>query len=78
MASDSSSETTAADGASSIEIPPGAIDLATRMYNAAREGQMDIFEAALPAGLPPNLTNDKGDTLVGRRVKSKKTIIVIP
>ncbi|RWA10458.1 hypothetical protein EKO27_g4659 [Xylaria grammica] len=35
------------------------------MYNAAREGQIDIFKEALPAGLPANLTNDKGDTLVG-------------
>ncbi|TGJ81351.1 hypothetical protein E0Z10_g7428 [Xylaria hypoxylon] len=45
-------------------IPPEAIEFATRMYNAAREGQMDIFKEALPAGLPANLTNDKGDTLL--------------
>jgi hypothetical protein len=25
---------------------------------------VSTFEQALPAGLPPNLTNDKGDTLV--------------
>jgi len=35
------------------------------MYDAARAGQVDVFQQALPAGLPPNLTNDKGDTLVG-------------
>ncbi|KAJ2971183.1 hypothetical protein NUW58_g9487 [Xylaria curta] len=41
-----------------------AIQFATRMYNAAREGQIDVFQQALPAGLPANLTNDKGDTLL--------------
>ena len=45
-------------------LPPEAIALATRMFNAARTGQMDIFEQALSAGLPANMTNDKGDTLV--------------
>ncbi|KAH6682491.1 ankyrin repeat-containing domain protein [Halenospora varia] len=45
-------------------LPPEAIAFATRMYNAAREGQMDIFQQALPAGLPANLTNEKGDSLV--------------
>lgn len=45
-------------------IPPEAIEFAGRMYNAARVGQKDIFEQALPAGLPANLTNEKGDTLV--------------
>ncbi|KAI0018190.1 ankyrin [Xylariomycetidae sp. FL0641] len=53
-----------AGGATPAAIPPEAIEFATRMYNAAREGQKDIFEQALPAGLPPNLTNDKGDTLL--------------
>ena len=46
-------------------IPPEALELASRMYNAARQGHVDIFEQALPAGLPANLTNEKGDTLVG-------------
>ncbi|TPX17630.1 uncharacterized protein E0L32_012075 [Thyridium curvatum] len=45
-------------------LPPEAIALATRMYNAAREGDMAIFEQALPAGLPANMTNEKGDTLL--------------
>lgn len=42
------------------------IALATRMYDAARAGQLDIFQQALPAGLPVNMTNDKGDSLVRR------------
>ncbi|KAI4861689.1 ankyrin [Hypoxylon rubiginosum] len=54
----SNSDSTAAS------IPPEAIEFASRMYNAAREGQKEIFEQALPAGLPPNLTNEKGDTLL--------------
>ena len=45
-------------------LPPEAIAFASRMYDAARAGQLDIFEQALPAGLPANLTNEKGDTLV--------------
>ncbi|KAI1264334.1 ankyrin [Xylariaceae sp. FL1019] len=50
--------------ASAATLPPEAINFATRMYNAARAGNIDIFRQALPAGLPANLTNDKGDTLL--------------
>lgn len=46
------------------ELPQEALEFAGRMYDAARAGQLDIFRQALPAGLPPNLTNEKGDTLV--------------
>lgn len=46
------------------ELAPEAVAFAGRMFDAARAGQMDIFEQALPAGLPANLTNDKGDTLL--------------
>lgn len=45
-------------------ISPEEIEFATRIYNAARKGQVEVFEEALPAGLPPNLTNEKGDTLL--------------
>ena len=45
-------------------LPPEALAFAARMFDAARNGQMDVFEQALPAGLPPNLTNEKGDSLV--------------
>ncbi|KAI1321415.1 ankyrin [Xylariaceae sp. FL0255] len=64
MASDSNHTTTTSSAENGATIPPAAVEFATRMYNAAREGQIDIFEQALPAGLPPNLTNDKGDTLL--------------
>jgi len=46
------------------QLPPEAIALASRFFDAARQGQMDMLEQALPHGLPANLTNDKGDTLV--------------
>lgn len=43
---------------------PEIVAFASRMYDAARKGDTAIFEQALPAGLPPNMTNDKGDSLV--------------
>jgi hypothetical protein len=46
------------------DLPQEAIALASRFFEGARNGQMDMFEQALPRGLPANLTNDKGDTLV--------------
>jgi hypothetical protein len=45
-------------------LSPEAIAFAARMYDAARAGQLDVFEQALPAGLPANMTNEKGDSLV--------------
>lgn len=45
-------------------LSPEAIAFAARIYDAARAGQIDIFEQALPAGLPANMTNEKGDSLV--------------
>ena len=58
-----------ADHLSSSETRPGPdsaeiIEFASRMYNAARAGSLPIFQQALPAGLPSNLTNDKGDSLL--------------
>ncbi|KAK9775989.1 hypothetical protein AB5N19_11969 [Seiridium cardinale] len=53
------------NGAASVaSLPPEAVALAGRMYDAARSGQKEILEQALPAGLPANLTNEKGDTLL--------------
>ena len=45
-------------------MSPEMLAFASRMYDAARQGQLDIFQQALPRGLPANMTNDKGDTLV--------------
>ncbi|KAF4913309.1 putative ankyrin repeat protein [Colletotrichum viniferum] len=45
-------------------LPPEAIALAGRLYDGARAGDMALFQQALPAGLPANMTNEKGDTLL--------------
>ena len=45
-------------------LPPEAIELATRCYNAARTGDLPLLSQALSAGLPPNMTNEKGDSLL--------------
>jgi hypothetical protein len=50
--------------ATTPQLPPEAIEFASRMFDAARRGQVDIFEQALSAGLPANMTNEKGDSLV--------------
>lgn len=51
-------------GASVASLPPEAIAFATKIYDAARNGDIEIFQQALPAGLPANMTNEKGDSLV--------------
>ena len=57
---------------------PEIIAFATRMYDAARQGDVPIFEQALPAGLPPNMTNDKGDSLVRSFMSSPMTCHLCP
>ncbi|KAJ2904573.1 ankyrin-like protein [Zalerion maritima] len=46
------------------DLPPEAIAFAARMYNAARCGDIEIFQQALLAGLPASMTNEKGDSLL--------------
>ncbi|PTB62406.1 ankyrin [Trichoderma citrinoviride] len=53
-----------AAGAPPPTLTPDVIAFASRMYDAARKGETAVFEQALPAGLPPNMTNEKGDTLL--------------
>jgi len=52
------------DSSTASTLPPEAIAFAGRMYDAARQGDIEIFKQALPAGLPANMTNEKGDTLL--------------
>jgi hypothetical protein len=40
------------------------VELATRMFDHARQGQAQTLDQYLRAGLPVNLTNDQGDTLL--------------
>ena len=45
-------------------IDPGVIELAGRVFDLARGGHTDELAAYVDAGVPANLTNDKGDTLL--------------
>jgi len=46
------------------QLPDEALDFAARMFNAARSGDSELLLAAVDNGLPANLTNDKGNTLL--------------
>ena len=45
-------------------IDPGVIELAGRVFDLARAGRTDDLAGYLDAGVPVNLTNSKGDTLL--------------
>jgi ankyrin repeat protein len=45
-------------------IDPGVIELARRVFDLARGGATAELVEYLDAGVPVNLTNDKGDTLL--------------
>jgi uncharacterized protein len=45
-------------------IDPGVIELAGRVFDLARGGVTEELAAYVDAGVPVNLTNDKGDTLL--------------
>jgi uncharacterized protein len=49
---------------SGSQIDPGVIELAGRVFDLARSGSTEELAAYLDAGVPANLTNDKGDTLL--------------
>ncbi|MFH8579961.1 ankyrin repeat domain-containing protein [Streptomyces zaomyceticus] len=43
---------------------PEVIELASKVFDLARAGDADALAAYVDAGVPANLTNDKGDSLV--------------
>ncbi|WP_040749507.1 ankyrin repeat domain-containing protein [Nocardia transvalensis] len=45
-------------------MDPELIELATKVFDLARTGDAATLTAYLEAGIPPNLTNDRGDTLL--------------
>ena len=45
-------------------IDPGVIELAGRVFDLARGGHTEELVAYVEAGVPVDLTNDKGDTLL--------------
>lgn len=49
---------------SATQLPPEALDLATKLFDFARTGQTAYLSQYLSAGIPVNLTNHKGDTLL--------------
>ncbi|KOX05093.1 ankyrin [Streptomyces sp. NRRL B-1140] len=47
------------------EVPdPEVVELATKIFDLARRGQTEPLVAYVDAGVPANLTNDRGDSLV--------------
>lgn len=49
---------------SGAEIDPAVQELAEKLFNAAREGDAALLAGYLDEGVPANLTNGKGDTLL--------------
>ena len=45
-------------------IDPGVVELAGRVLDLARGGYTEELTAYVDAGVPANLTNDKGDTVL--------------
>ncbi|MFE5095893.1 ankyrin repeat domain-containing protein [Streptomyces sp. NPDC056638] len=43
---------------------PEVVELATKVFDLARRGEADALAAYVDAGVPVNLTNDRGDSLV--------------
>ncbi|MFF4213552.1 ankyrin repeat domain-containing protein [Streptomyces sp. NPDC001796] len=43
---------------------PEVVELATKIFDLARRGETETLAAYVDAGVPANLTNDRGDTLV--------------
>ncbi|MDT0305566.1 ankyrin repeat domain-containing protein [Streptomyces sp. DSM 44917] len=43
---------------------PEVLQLASQIFDLAREGDAAAVAAYVDAGVPPNLSNDKGDTLL--------------
>ncbi|MEV6794286.1 ankyrin repeat domain-containing protein [Streptomyces sp. NPDC051320] len=43
---------------------PEVVELATKVFDLARQGEAGQLAAYVDAGVPANLTNDRGDTLV--------------
>ncbi|KAJ4321708.1 hypothetical protein N0V94_002801 [Neodidymelliopsis sp. IMI 364377] len=46
------------------DLPPAALDLAAKLFDLAREGNTATLKQYIDAGVPKNLTNSTGDTLL--------------
>jgi len=58
-----SQTTSSTTGVSASTLPPAAIALAGKLFDHARTGNPELT-TYVSAGIPPNLTNHKGDTLL--------------
>lgn len=62
-------------------LPSSTLEFAHRMFDAAREGNIKLLIAAVDAGLPVNLANEKGElpfpylVLVGHRTKAPRALM---
>ncbi|MEU5114049.1 ankyrin repeat domain-containing protein [Streptomyces longwoodensis] len=45
-------------------LDPEVVELATKIFDLARRGRTEELVAYVDAGVPANLTNDRGDSLV--------------
>jgi ankyrin repeat protein len=45
-------------------LPPEALDLAAKLFDLARDGQTNDLSTYLTQGIPPNLTDSRGNTLL--------------
>lgn len=45
-------------------LPPAALELAAKLFDLARAGETAVLSQYLSAGIPKNLTNSSGDTLL--------------
>lgn len=52
------------DAASGLDPDPELLALAAKVFDFARNGEADTLAAYVDAGIPANLTNDNGDTLL--------------
>ncbi|GGU04536.1 MULTISPECIES: ankyrin repeat domain-containing protein [Streptomyces] len=48
----------------SEELDPEVVELAAKIFELARQGDAEALAAYVDAGVPANLTNDRGDSLV--------------
>ena len=59
-----SSAPSAPDANPSSQLPQAALELASKLFDMAREGNNDVLSQYLSAGIPANMTNHSGDTLL--------------
>jgi ankyrin repeat protein len=59
-----SAASSATPATSTTSLPPAALDLAAKLFDLARNGTTPTLQSYLSAGVPKNLTNASGDTLL--------------